>query len=52
MSGQDDKVREDGAFRKEVAERVGIGFVLPKPSIVPNAVNVPSQTEGVELVTA
>jgi hypothetical protein len=52
MSGHYDKVREDAAFRKEVAERVGIGFELLKPSFVPNAANVPSHTEGVELVTA
>ncbi len=51
MSGHYDKVREDAAFRKEVAERVGIGFEPPKPAIVPSAANVPSLTEGVEPVT-
>jgi integrase len=34
MSDHYDKIREDTAFRREVAERVGIGFELP--SIVPN----------------
>jgi hypothetical protein len=35
MSDHHDKIREDAAFRREVAERVGVGFELPKPSIVP-----------------
>ena len=51
MSDHYDKIREDAAFRREVAERVGIGFELPKPSIVPNVENVPNSTEEVELVT-
>jgi integrase len=51
MSDHYDKIREDAAFRREVAERVGIGFELPKPSIVPRVGNVPSPSEHVELVT-
>jgi integrase len=51
MSDHYDKIREDAAFRREVAERVGIGFELPKPSIVPNVGNVPSSAEEVERVT-
>jgi hypothetical protein len=47
-----DKIREDVAFRREVAERVGIGFELPKPSIVPSVANVPNATEEVVVVTA
>ena len=50
MGDHYDKMREDAAFRREVAERVGIGFGLPKPSIVPSVVNVPSPGEEVELV--
>ena len=52
MSDHYDKMREDAAFRREVAERVGIGFELPRPSIVPNVGNVPSTTEEVELAKA
>jgi integrase len=51
MSDHYDKIREDAAFRREVAERVGIGFELPTPSIVPSVGNVPSLSEDVELVT-
>ena len=51
MSDHYDKIREDAAFRREVAERVGIGFELPKPLIVPNVGNVPKSAEEVELVT-
>ena len=51
MSDHYDKIREDAAFRREVAERVGIGFELPTPSIVPSVGNVPSFSEHVELVT-
>jgi len=52
MSDHYDKIREDAAFRREVAERVGIGFELPKPPIVPSVGNVPSSGEEMELVTA
>ena len=52
MSDHYDKIREDAAFRREVAERVGIGFELPKPAIVPSVGNVPSPSEQVEPVTA
>jgi integrase len=52
MSDHYDKIREDAAFRREVAERVGIGFELPKTPIVPNVGNVPSSKEAVELVTS
>jgi integrase len=51
MSDHYDKIREDAAFRREVAERVGIGFDLPKPSIVPSVGNVSSSNEDVQLVT-
>lgn len=50
MSDHYDKIREDAAFRREVAERVGIGFELPKPAIVPCAGNVPSSAGEVEPV--
>jgi hypothetical protein len=52
MSDHYDKIREDAAFRREVAEHVGIGFKLPKPSIVPSVGNVPRSGEEVERVTA
>lgn len=52
MSDHYDKIREDAAFRREVAERVGIGFELPKPAIVPSVGNVPSPSEQAEPVTA
>jgi integrase len=52
MSDHYDKIREDEAFRREVAERAGIGFELPKPPIVPSVGNVPSSGEEVELATA
>jgi len=50
MSDHEEKFREDAAFRPEVAERVGIGFELPKPSAVPNIGNVLSTSEQEELV--
>lgn len=52
MSDHYDKVREDAAFRRHVAESVGLGFELPKPSIVPSGENVPSSAEQVEFVRA
>jgi len=52
MSDHYEKIREDEAFRREVAERAGIGFELPKPPIVPSVGNVPSSGEEVELATA
>jgi integrase len=52
MSDHYDKIREDASFRRDVAERVGVGFELPEPSIVPSAGNVPSFTEQTELVTS
>jgi integrase len=45
------RIREDVAFRREVAERVGIGFELPKPSSVPTVWNVPNFAEEVEAVS-
>lgn len=51
MSDHYDKIREDVAFRREVAEHVGIGFELPKPSIVPSVGNVPNSAQEVEPVT-
>ena len=52
MSDHYDKIREDAAFRREIAEHAGIGFELPKPSIVPSVGNVPNSSEQVELATA
>jgi integrase len=52
MSDHYDKIREDVAFRREVAERVGIGFELPKTPLVPSVGNVPSSGEKAELATA
>ena len=52
MSDHYDKIREDAVFRRKVAERVGIGFELAKPPIVPSVGNVPSSGEEVELATA
>lgn len=52
MSDPYDKIGEDADSRREVVERVGIGFELPKPSIVPNVGNVTNSTEEVEFVTA
>jgi hypothetical protein len=52
MGDHYDKIREDAAFRREVAERVGIGFELPKPAIVPNARIVSSSAKGAEVLTA
>jgi integrase len=46
MSDHYDKIREDADFRREVPERVGIGFELPKAPLVP------SSGEEVELATA
>jgi hypothetical protein len=51
MSDHYDKIREDAVFRREAAERVGIGFQLPEPPIVPNVGNVPSPSEQAEAVT-
>jgi hypothetical protein len=50
MSDHYDKIREDTAFRREVAERVGIGFELPNPAIVPSVGNVPSSAEEAQPV--
>jgi integrase len=47
-----DKIRADAAFRREVAERVGIGFELPTTPLVPSVGNVPSSGEKAELATA
>jgi hypothetical protein len=47
-----DKIREGAVFRREVAERVGIGFELPKPSIVPSVPNVPNSAKEAEAVKA
>jgi integrase len=48
MSDLYDKIKEDVAFRKRVAERTGIGFELPPP-IAPIA---PSFREEVQIVSA
>jgi hypothetical protein len=39
MSDFYDKIKEDAVFRKDVAERCGIGFELPT-SVAPNAPNL------------
>jgi len=49
MSDHYDKIREDAVFRREVPERVGIGFELPTPPILPSPENIPSSDEEVEL---
>jgi hypothetical protein len=41
------KMATDGQFRADVAERIGLGFELPKPVIV---ANVPRETEKAVLV--
>jgi len=46
------KMDKDAAFREDVAERIGIGFELPKPSVVPGVPRNALQTEvknGVEI---
>jgi integrase len=48
MSDLYDKIRHDVAFRKDVAERVGVGFQLPA-SIAPNA---PKRHEEAEVVSS
>jgi integrase len=48
MSDLYDKIRHDVVFRKDVAERVGIGFRL-QASIAPNA---PRKSEQVEVVSS
>src|SRR5262249_30388475 len=50
MGDHYDKIRENAGFRREISERVGIGFELPKPASVPTHANVPSPAEEVELV--
>jgi hypothetical protein len=52
MSDHYDKIREDAAFRREVAERAGTGFELPTTALVPSVRNVPSSRENAELATA
>ena len=52
MSDHYDKIREDAAFRRGVAEHAVIGFELPKPSIVLSVGNVPCSGEEVERVKA
>lgn len=52
MGDHYDKIREDAVFRRQVVERAGIGFDLPKPAIVPSSGNVPNPTEEPELLTA
>ena len=48
MSDLYDEIKEDVGFRKQVAERTGIGFELP-PSIAPIA---PNFREEVQIVSA
>jgi integrase len=48
MSDRYDKIKEDFTFRKQVAQRIGIGFELP-PSIAPIA---PKLSEEVAIVSA
>jgi integrase len=51
MGDHYDKIRENSDFRRQVAERVGTGFELPKPATVPSDANVPSPAAEVELVS-
>jgi hypothetical protein len=41
---------KDAAFREDVAERIGIGFELPKPSVVPGVPRNAAQTEATNAV--
>ena len=50
MSDHYDKCSEDPAFRREVAQSVGIGFDLPKPTSVPKGRVVPKSKNEGELV--
>lgn len=43
------KMGKDAAFREEIAERIGIGFELPKPAVVPS---VPRNAVEVEVENA
>jgi hypothetical protein len=47
MSGLYDKIRHDMEFRKEVAEKAGLGFELPveKPDIGPNGPRIEKEVE-------
>ena len=49
-SDLEEKIREDSAFRREVADRMCIELELPKPSTVPNIGNVPSASDQEELL--
>jgi hypothetical protein len=43
------KMSKDGAFHEDVAEQIGFGFELPKPSVVPS---VPRSAVKVEVENA
>jgi hypothetical protein len=45
MSGVYDKIRQDMEFRKEVAEKAGLGFELPveKPLVGPNGPKIENE---------
>ena len=47
MSGLYDKIRHDVEFRKEVAEKAGLGFELPveKPVVGPNGPKIENEVE-------
>jgi hypothetical protein len=51
MSNLYDKIRHDVEFRKEVAEKAGLGFELPsnKPVVGPNG---PKRTEAPDVQLA
>ena len=40
------KMDKETSFREDVAERIGIGFELPKPSVVPGVPGNAAQTEA------
>jgi hypothetical protein len=41
---------KETSFREDVAERIGIGFELPKPSVVPGVPRNAAQTEATNAV--
>jgi hypothetical protein len=42
------KMDKDAAFREDVAERIGVGFDLPKPLVAPSVPSVPRNAVEVE----
>jgi hypothetical protein len=54
MSGHYDRIKNDVAFRKDVANRVGVGFDVPASlvSIEPNEPKIEVAVEETEVVNA